>query len=306
MTDPPDPEEVCIGAVVVTHNSAGVVDGLLDSLPEALAGLSCRVVVVDCGSSDATVRRLRARGNVTVVASENVGYAAGINRGVAELPASETILVLNPDVRLGPGSVTAMRQRMRMTGAGIVAPRTYRMDGSLSASLGRAPTLLRASGLSFTGLAAVSERVTDPAEYLLPGVVDWAVGAVLLVSRACHDQLGGWDESYFLYSEEIDFCLRAHDCGWLTYYEPQAVVVHIGGASGQSAETHAMQILNRVRLYARRRGRARGWAYYGLAVLSELSWVTRGNPHSRRALEALLRPARRPKALGLGRSFLPR
>jgi GT2 family glycosyltransferase len=291
--------------VIVTHNSADVVGALLDSLPDALGDLSYETAVVDCGSTDDTVRVLSGREDVRITACANVGYAAGINRGVAAVPGSETVLVLNPDVRLAPGSVVEMLKRMRATGAGVIAPRTFRPDGSLSTSLGRSPTLLRATGLSFTGSPLLSERITGESEYAEPRVVDWAVGAVLLVSRACHDALGGWDESYFLYSEETDFCLRAGDRGYLTYYEPAAEAVHIGGASGRSKETHTMQALNRVRLYARRHRPVPAWAYFGLTVLSEISWAIRGNPFSRAAVGALLRPQQRPEVLGLGDSLLP-
>ncbi len=87
-------------------------------------------------------------------------------------------------------------------------------------------------------------------------MVDWALGAVLAVARECHEDVGGWDDSFFLYSEETDFCLRRADRGWSTQFVPGSVVTHIGGGSGRSDRTHVMQIVNRVRLYARRHGRA--------------------------------------------------
>ncbi|MFX3745782.1 glycosyltransferase family 2 protein, partial [Streptococcus suis] len=80
----------------------------------------------------------------------------------------------------------------------------------------------------------------------------WLVGAILLVSRECFDALDGLDESFFLYSEETDFSLRAKEAGWATVYTPRAGAVHVGGGSGESSTTHTMKILNRVRLYRRR------------------------------------------------------
>jgi len=298
---PPD-----IAVVIVAYNSADVIAGLLDSLPAALEDLTADVVVVDNGSSDGTATLVEARTDCRLVRSPNTGYAGGINRGVREAAPAPAILVLNPDVRLAPDSVPAMRAAMALPGTAIVAPRVVNENGSLNRSLRREPTLSRALGLTRTGLACFSEYVDDEADYGSPRTVDWALGAVLLVSREAHLLLGGWDASYFLYSEEVDLCLRARDLGLATRYEPRARALHIGGASGRNDKTHVMQIINRVRLYARRHRTPAAAAYLGLAFLSELSWSVRGRPESRAAVRALLVPSSRPVELGLGRGFIPR
>jgi N-acetylglucosaminyl-diphospho-decaprenol L-rhamnosyltransferase len=291
--------------VVVAYNSADVVGGLLDSLPTGLAGTPAEVVVVDNGSTDDTVAVVSERSDCRVVRAENLGYAAGINRGVREALSNGPILVLNPDVRLRAGAVPALVRALGLPRTGVAAPRVLAPDGSLAPSLRREPTLARALGLGRTGWPVLTEYVTDPAHYEEPRVVDWALGAVLLVSRACHDRLGGWDESFFLYSEETDLCLRARDVGLVTRYVPSAVAEHIGGTSGRSHRTHAMQIVNRVRLYTRRHSRPAAWAYYTLTIVSELSWALRRHPQSWSAIAALLRPRRRPDELGLGNGQLP-
>jgi N-acetylglucosaminyl-diphospho-decaprenol L-rhamnosyltransferase len=125
------------------------------------------------------------------------------------------------------------------------------------------------------------------------------------MSRTCFDAVGGWDESFFLYSEETDLSLRAADIGMLTRYEPRSVAVHIGGQSGQNNATHSMMIINRVRLYRRRHGLVASWCYYILTVLSELSWYARGHPQSRFAVVTLLRPSLRPVQLRLGDRVMP-
>lgn len=297
--------EPVVDVVVVTHNSGHVIDGLLDSLPQALDGLRPRMVVVDNGSSDDTCEVVTARQDCRLVPSMNRGYAAGINRGVEALGGDGPILVLNPDVRLAPGAVRQLVEALRLPDTGVAAPKVLDEDGSLSFSLRNKPSLRRAIGLNWTRRRSLSEKVADPSAYGEPQIVDWALGAVLLVSRECHDRLGGWDESYFLYSEETDFCLRAQDLGLLTRYQPAAVCTHIGGQSGQSARIHAMQIVNRVRLYRRRHGVVRGWAYYALSVASESSWILRGHPESGTAVRSLLFPRRRPQELGCSDRLLP-
>lgn len=295
-----------VDVVIVTYNSAEVVGDLLDSLPAALDGLSASVVVVDNDSTDETVKLLEGRDDCRVVRSANVGYAAGINRGVHEGAGADAILILNPDLRLHERSVAPLLETLREPGTGIVAPQVRAPDGTLEPSLRRTPTLLRALGLTRTSVAALSEYVSAAAEYQRPHVVDWALGAVLLMSRSCFDDLGGWDESYFLYSEETDLALRARERGLLTRYEPRSLATHIGGQSGRNDKTHAMQIVNRVRLYRRRNNVIAAWCYYVLTIVSELSWVVRGHRHSRFAITALLRPSRRPRELGCSRGRMPR
>jgi GT2 family glycosyltransferase len=298
---PPD-----IAVVIVTYNSAHVVGDLLDSLPAALDGLTGDVIVVDNGSTDGTAELLAAREGCRVVCSANTGYAGGINRGVREAMSAEAILVLNPDVRLHEGSVPPLLAVLREPNVGIAAPQVRSSQGALELSLRREPTLLRALGLTRTKLALFSEYVTRPSDYARERDVDWALGAVLLMSRKCYDTLNGWDETYFLYSEETDLALRARDAGLLTRYEPRAVAVHIGGQSGRTHRTHAMQIVNRVRLYRRRHGALASWCYYWLAVANELSRVPRGHPESWSGALALLRPARRPGELGCSGQRMPR
>jgi N-acetylglucosaminyl-diphospho-decaprenol L-rhamnosyltransferase len=295
-----------LSIVIVTYNSVGVLGDLLHSLPAALGGMAAEVLVVDNGSSDGTAEFAESYGGCRVIRSSNVGYAGGINLGVRMTQQSAAILVLNADVRLHEGSVPFLMKALQEPGVGIVAPQVRSPTGQVEPSLRRAPSLLRAIGLNRTRIPIFSEYITKPSEYSSPRNVEWALGAVLLMSRSCYEMLGGWDESFFLYSEETDFSLRARDAGLLTRYEPDAVAVHIGGASGRNEKTHAMHILNRVRLYRRRHGATASWCYYLVTIIHESTWVMRGRRESRASVVALLSPSRRPPEIGLGNHLMPR
>ena len=97
-----------------------------------------------------------------------------------------------------------------------------------------------------------------------------------------------------MYSEETDFCLRARDAGWSARFTPAAEAIHVGGASGRNPDLYAMQVLNRIRLYRRRHGLAATSALVSLVGAREAVFAVRGVPDSRRALECLCRPSRRP------------
>jgi N-acetylglucosaminyl-diphospho-decaprenol L-rhamnosyltransferase len=214
-------------------------------------------------------------------------------------------LVLNPDATLDPASVPVMLEVLASSRVGVVAPRVREQDGSLSPTLRRRPSLGRAGGLSFTGLPVFAERIEDADEYDHEHAVDWAVGAILLIDADCYAAVGGMDESYFLYSEETDFSLRALDLGWTTVYTPHAGGMHVGGGSGESAITHTMKIINRVRIYHRRAGTPLAWAYFVITVANELRRAVLGHRRSWSTLDALVRPSRRPDVLGASEHLLP-
>lgn len=296
---------VDLAVVIVTYNSASEVGQLLDSLADALDGLTADVVVVDNGSVDDTVALLEGRPDCRVVRSTNDGYAAAINRGVRAAAKSEAILVANPDLIMTPDSAGVLVDALRRSGAGIVAPRILNADGSLEESLRREPSIPRAIGLSRTGIPLLAECLMRPGEYDVPRIVDWALGAALVISRACFDAVGGWDESYFLYSEETEFCLRARDLGFVTRYEPRAVVTHLAGRSGRNVKTQAMLAVNRVRLYRRRHSAPASAIYFALVVLREIKQMRCDDGRHRAAVAALLRPALRPAELNCSDRLLP-
>lgn len=295
-----------VAAVVVTYNSAEHIAALLDSIPAAMGGLSYSVVVVDNGSTDGTIALLDERDDCILVRSTNDGYAAGMNRAVRSSPPAEAILILNPDAVLDADMSVRMLEALRRPDAGIIAPRVREADGSLSPTLRRAPTMGRVGGLSFTGWPRFAERIEDPTDYTFEHDVDWAVGAILLVRSECFDALGGMDESFFLYSEETDFSLRARDIGWHTVYTPSAGAMHIGGGSGESARTHTMKQINRIRLYRRRTGTVRAFIYFALTVGNEVRRALLGHDRSWPTVRALLSPSHRPAVLGASDSLLPR
>lgn len=285
-----------VTAVVVTYDSAGVLAGLLDALPAAFGGSGpAELVVADNASRDATVEvaAARAPGATVVEMGRNAGYAAGLNAAVRRAAPSDAILLLNPDTRPRPGSVARMVAALRRPGVGAVVPRFVHPDGRTAPSLRRDPTVLRALGEALLGgrragrFAALGEVVHDPAAYERGGPVAWATGAAMLIDRRCLETLGGWDETFFLYSEETEFALRAREAGYRLWYVPDAVVEHIGGEAPVAPDLWSLLTVNRVRLFRRRHSRARTVAFYGAVVLNEAVRAVRGPTH-RAALRSLV------------------
>jgi N-acetylglucosaminyl-diphospho-decaprenol L-rhamnosyltransferase len=291
-----EPERVTV--VVVTFNSADVVPGLLASLSAGLGALDWTLVVVDNGSRDGTVELVQtnAPDALLVRSGRNGGYAAGINLGVAQVADRTSVLVLNPDVRLEPGCVPELVAALRRTGAGIVVPRLDDARGRLILSRRREPTLRRALADALLGaeragrIAALGEVISDPDDYEDEVPTDWAEGSAQLVSARCWATVGPWDESYFLYSEETDFALRARDAGFATYFVPTARAVHLEGGSAGNPALWRLLVVNRLRLYGRRHGAVATACFWGVLVAREASRAALGKSTSRAAFRALVSP----------------
>ncbi len=287
---------VDIAVLVVTFNSARHLPGLLDSLGPALSGAGTwRLVVADNDSSDETLDLLARLCPAAIVQQlpANLGYAAGINAAQAVAGPARALLILNPDIRLGPGSVARLR-RLATGSVGVMVPRLTDERGRLATSMRREPTVGRALGEALLGgrlssrVPSLGEVVHDPSAYDRPTDCDWATGAALLVTAACADAVGPWNESYFLYSEETDFLLRARDCGFTTKLAPDAAAVHVGGQAHVSPELWSRLTVNRVRLYGSRHTAVSAAAFWAAVVVGEvLRALPRGEPH-RAAVRALL------------------
>jgi GT2 family glycosyltransferase len=293
---------VTVAAVVVTWNSADVLEGLLRSLLPAFAGVDdWHLTIVDNASEDATVavaeRWLQdhadeVRGQV-LQTGRNGGYAAAINAAPTQDGAHT--LILNPDIRLAPDSVRRMLEVLDADAqppSGIVVPRIRDANGHLSRSLRREPSLPRALGEALLGRHAarfsrLGETVGDATAYQTTTTADWATGAVMLISAACQAACGPWDESFFLYSEETEYALRARDQGFATRLAPAAEATHLGGESKTSGKLWALLTVNRVRLYRRRHTWPATALFWAAVVLRELPRAASGRPTSRSAVAAL-------------------
>ncbi len=233
----------------------------LDGLPwvgrciESVSGAAREVIVVDHGSSDGTVALVREKfPAVRLIEQGNVGYGAGMNAGL-RVAAGEWLLVLNSDAWAEPGEAagggaaggraapgTHPLERLAAfaaarPAAAVVGPRLLNPDGTLQRSVRGFPTLWRlATEYLFLRKLAPRSRALNAFyaggfDHASVREVEWVMGAVLLVRRAAADAVGLFDEEFFLFSEETDWCRRFHDAGWQVWFDPEVAFTHVGGAS---------------------------------------------------------------------------
>lgn len=299
----PDAENLSaasVSVVIVTFNSASVLPSLLDSIPDGLQNVErFEVIVVDNDSCDGSAELAEAhRLRPTVIRmGRNAGYAAAINAAAATVHNDSNILILNPDLQLCRGAVAPLVECIAMPSVGIAVPRNYRRDGTIDPTQRREPSVLTAWAEAILGgrLAARlgwGEIISQPNRYERSRPVDWASGAALLVSARARSAIGRWDESFFLYSEEVEYQRRVREAGFDIVYEPRSEVVHAGGECGTDPRLFALMTANRIRYYQRHHG-VFPTSFFRLGIAfgeAVRSW--RGSSMHRAALRSALMPLR--------------
>jgi GT2 family glycosyltransferase len=293
-----------VAVVIVSYNNADVLVGALESLHSTGVSLDA-VVVADNDSADESVKVAESFVDLpmrVVQMGRNAGYAAAINGGLAALDLAEldAVFVMNPDCRLKHDSLALLARNLERPGCGIAVPKLTHEDGSLQFSLRRMPTVGRALAEAVIGgtnagkIGRMGELITDPESYERPGYAVWATGAAMLISTDALRDVGMWDESFFLYSEETEYALRAADCGYHLWYEPSSIVVHIGGDSSVNPVLASLVVVNKVKLFRRRHGVVASSAFYAATLAGVAARaIGRGSKTHRAATAALIRKSRR-------------
>ncbi len=266
-----------VDVVVVCWNDREKIVTALDSvfaLPEVIADPSfANVVVSDNGSTDGSVDFLRTRypGKLQIVENRsNLGFAAACNRAFAATSAPYAFL-LNPDAELKAGALATIVDFMEAHPlCGIAGSRIYNYDGSIQESCGEFDTwtgaFLRSSAWGDLPLLRryANGTTTRAWGHADERRVDLAIGAALCLRRTTIDELGGFDERFFLYHEEVDFAKRAAVAGWQTWYVPASEAVHEGmGSARGNYNVESRKQTSRRKYWIKHHGRS--W-YYGLVA----------------------------------------
>jgi len=222
-----------VSAVVVNYRSAELT---LDCVASLRSDGVRDLIVVDGDSGDGCGPLLSATDPDArfVQLGANRGYGAAANAGVAH-STGWAVVVCNPDIVVEPGTVAALAGALeRDPGLAVVGPRIDRPDGTRYPSARAFPSLIDAAGHGLVGLFTTDNPWSR--RYLRPdareaGPVDWVSGAFFVVRRTAWEAVGGFDEAYFMFMEDVDLCWRLHRAGWGVSYEPAGRVLHLEGAS---------------------------------------------------------------------------
>jgi hypothetical protein len=264
--------------VVVNLNTKQLLSDALAALPEACGALAWEAIVVDNGSTDGSPALVRERfPHVQLIVNErNVGFAVANNQAFRQA-RGEFSLLLNSDTRATPGSIAALVDFLRShPRAGIAGPRLLNADGTFQGSAANFPTPTREALLLLGDVARRLRGSTFPYHPLpadrAPRQVDWVSGACLLVRRAVIDHIGDLDTEYFMYTEEADWCCRARQAGWQTWWLLEPAVYHLNGATAQQTYSRKRRQIygSKARFFRKFYGRTAVWVYAAAVWLTSL------------------------------------
>jgi hypothetical protein len=232
-----------LSVLVVTYNSRAHVEACVTSILTATSGIDREIIVIDNASADGTAAIVRERfPDVRVIALDhNRGFADGINHGLRET-SGRHVLWMNPDAEFVGGSVREVMAWMDAHPiAGVVGGRILDPDGKVQRSARAFPSYGAVLGARYSLLTKLFPKNPFSRQFLRTDSsydaiepVDWVSGAFVMHTRAVSERLGGLDEGFFMYFEDVDFCYRAWQSGAQVYFHPGMTVAHlIGGSSAE-------------------------------------------------------------------------
>jgi len=249
-----------LSIIIVSYNACADLAQCLQALHDAPPAASHEVIVVDNASTDGSVEVARRWDDVQVIESgTNRGFAAASNIGIRAARGTN-VLLLNSDALVGPGSLDAMMSALAThPEASVVGPRLVDGEGRAELSFGRMlgplvefrqKRLVRAHARGDKSVSRRVEAMTRRMQW-----PDWVSGACLLVRREDAEAVGLFDERYFMYLEDVDFCAAIRARGGRILFSPLAEVVHFRGRSGRGAPaaTHAAYQRSHIAFYEKRR-----------------------------------------------------
>ncbi len=236
-------EIVDLSIIIVSYNTKGLLLECLSSIQKHTKEVSYEVIVVDNASKDGSVAALQklevAGKKLQVIANkENWGFGAANNQGMKKAKG-RYILLLNSDTKLIENSLLSMVMFMdEHPKVGIASCKLVNADGTLQTTGGFFPTLPRVflwatliDDVPFVGDFFGSYH-PHKLFYSKERPLDWVTGAFFLARREVTSEIGLFDERFFLYVEEVEYCMRTRSKGWEVWYVPQTKIIHFGGASG--------------------------------------------------------------------------
>ena len=232
-----------LSIIIVTYNSARHLSACLESIENHIKNVEYEVCVVDNASEDGSSALAEAAGGHTRVVRNpsNLGFSAAVNVGLRNT-SGRYVMWLNPDTQIAGGDVNELLHHFdQHPHVGVVGPQLLNSDGSIQLSCRSFPSYNTAFFNRYSLLTKLFPKNRYSRQYLKTDwnhqeirEVGWVSGACLIHPRALLEDIGDLDEQFFIYIEDIDFCLRTNKAGWKVYYHPGLRILHhIAGSSRQ-------------------------------------------------------------------------
>jgi len=273
------PESIELTIIIISWNTRAYLERCLDSLADCSAPL--KIIVVDNASSDGSGALVKARfPGVNLICNDtNRGFAAAVNQGISRTSGG-AILLLNPDCVVKPGSIEYCLNKLKTDRQiGIIGCLLRNVDGSIQGSVRHFPGLVDQALILlklhrvFPNLTALRRYFMSDFDYGAEQRVDQVKGAFFMVARDVIDRIGLFDERFWIWFEEVDYCYRAKQAGFAVMFTPVVEIVHASGESFQSVWTVKRQKLFTSSLVKYFNKYHKGWRAYLIRACVPISYV---------------------------------
>lgn len=270
----PFPVKTALSVLIPARDGAAWLAETLGRLPAAAGDLPFEVILVDNASKDETVSIGQKAPGVTLLRNEaNHGFSRAVNQAAAA-SRGEILVVINQDLHLEPGSLKAVHDFLASRKT-VVGGRLSFADGAYQASCGPFPTLA-ATLCRLLLPKSFRKNHLFASRWEQPRAVDWVSGAFIGFSREAFDAVGGFDEDYFMYYEDVDFCLRARRAGFPSYFLPTAKAVHVNPHSARRDVPDWLQREIRRSQVTYFRKHRPSWEHFAVKALNRAYCAARG------------------------------
>lgn len=246
-----------ISIIIVNYNSGELLSKSLESISNSGCDSDIEVIVVDNDSSDNSAGKARAIfPQATFIQNDrNLGFAKANNLGIKK-SKGKSVLLLNPDTVIMQGALQKMVEFMNTSSdIGIIGAKLLDPDGNVQLSCRSFPSWINAIHNRYSPTTRMFPKNKHAAKYLFtnwahdePRQVDWLSGACLMIKREVLEQIGLFDEDFFMYCEDIDICYRSKQAGWKVFYYPYAAVIHYIGCGKNKASVRSI-IFHHISMY---------------------------------------------------------
>ena len=231
-----------ISIIIVNWNTASLLEKCLDSIFNYAQNIDYEIIVIDNASNDASQKFLSQIQNqndkIKIIFNEkNLGFARAVNQGT-KIASGKYVLLLNPDTEIKKNTLENIIEWMgKNPHCGVCGGKILNPDGTTQPSVRRFPDLFSQSLILLKihqfliNFLSLRRYFVLDFDYSKTQEVDQVMGAFFMIRKETIDRVGFFDENFFLWFEEVDFCKRVKETGWKIYYYPEAEIIHRGGAS---------------------------------------------------------------------------
>ncbi|HKL17173.1 MAG TPA: glycosyltransferase family 2 protein [Patescibacteria group bacterium] len=261
MLNTKEKNNIKLSIIIVNWNVKPLVHRCIGSIFKNLKNINFEIIVIDNNSQDGSkdllkkLNKERQRLKI-ILNNKNIGFAAANNMGLKKAEG-EFILFLNPDTEVRPNSVKKMIKKLESNkDIGLIGPKMISVSGKTQSSVRKFPSVLSQAIIFlklhhiFTKLPVLKNYFQSDFNYDKEAEVEQVMGAAMMTKKDILKRVGYWDESYFLWFEDIDLCKKIKDAGWKVIYTPEAEVFHHGGESfDQVFSLKKQRIYNKSAIY---------------------------------------------------------